>query len=289
VRWRPGGFAPDRQPDGNSVLFDGPQGTVVVDTGRHIEHTQALLDAVGSRTLAAVVVTHWHLDHLGGVTVVRRARPGVRVWGSSAVGPALNGWLADSRRDMRTALDRGQVDAATAAMMRIDLALIDAGTALQPDVVVDAPGTLAAGGPPLQIGLARHAVTAADLWLYDPRSRVLAAGDLVTLPVPFLDTACAPRWRATLDDLAALPFTTLVPGHGEPLDRAGFEAWRAGFGALQDCAASEAPHAECAARWRQALGTRWPQDDRHATSLLDHYLQDVLRGPAARRDRFCPR
>ncbi|MBX3608161.1 MAG: MBL fold metallo-hydrolase [Piscinibacter sp.] len=288
VRWLPGSFAPGRQPDGNSVLFDGPAGSVIVDTGRHVVHTQALLDALDGRPLLAVVNTHWHLDHLGGNLLLRRHRPQTRVWASDAVRPAIGGWLADSRRQMEAALASGQVDAATAAMMRIDLALIDAGDQLAPDVAVAAPGPLAAEGLALQLGLARSAVTAADLWVWDPRSRVLAAGDLVTLPVPFLDTACAPGWRAALAELDALPFETLVPGHGAPLDRAGFAGWRRAFGALLDCAASDAPAADCAARWATDLGPRWPADDARARGLLDHYLRDVLRAPPERRNRFCP-
>jgi glyoxylase-like metal-dependent hydrolase (beta-lactamase superfamily II) len=290
VRWLPGSFVPGRQPDGNSVLFDGPAGTVAVDTGRHAEHTHALLAAVGAQPLAAVVNTHWHLDHLGGNAIVRAERPGTPVWASDAVRPAIAGWLADSRRDMAAALAAGKVDAATAAMMRIDVALIDAGDKLAPDVEVAAPRTLAAGGLALHLGVARDAVTAADLWVWDERSRVVAAGDLVTLPVPFLDTACAPRWQTALADLDALPFQILVPGHGEPMSRADFAAWRGAFGALLDCAASDAPDAACAERWITGLGPRWPAArDRGARAMLAYYLREHLRAPAARRDRFCPR
>ena len=60
-------FDPGRQPDGNSVIFIGPRGLVVVDSGRHAEHTQALLDFASARRtpIAVVVNSHWHLDHLG--------------------------------------------------------------------------------------------------------------------------------------------------------------------------------------------------------------------------------
>ena len=50
--------------------------------------------------------------------------------------------------------------------------------------------------------LEARAVTAGDVWLFDPATRVLAAGDLVTLPAPFLDTACPERWKAALDRVA---------------------------------------------------------------------------------------
>ena len=72
-------------------------------------------------------------------------------------------------------------------------------------------------GRRLQVNLAPFAATEGDVWLYDPASRLLVAGDLVVTEVPFMDTACAEGWRRALDAIAATPFTTLIPGHGDPM------------------------------------------------------------------------
>lgn len=287
-----GEFDPARQPDGNSVVFAGPRGLVVVDTGRHAAHTQALLDFAAARAqpIVLVVNSHWHLDHLGGNALLREKLPGLKIIASDAVEPALAGWLAQSRRDMQAMLDSGRADAATRAMIGVDIALIDAGPRLLPDVALSAARTTVDGaGRPLLIGLARDAVTGADLWLYDAATRVVAAGDLVTLPVPFLDTACAPRWRAALADLDALPFEILVPGHGAPMTRADVATWRGAFGALLDCAAGDTPARACADGWIAALGTLLPAGEQgRARAMLDYYLGEHLRAAPARRDRFCP-
>lgn len=287
-----GAFDPARQPDGNSVVFAGPRGLVVVDTGRHAEHTQALLDFAAARgqPIVLVVNSHWHLDHLGGNALLREKLPGLKIVASDAVGPALAGWLAQSRRDMQAMLDGGRADAATRTMIGIDIALIDAGPRLLPDVALSAARTTVDdAGRPLLIGLARDAVTGADLWVYDAAVRVVASGDLVTLPVPFLDTACAPRWRAALADLDALPFETLVPGHGPPMTRADFATWRGAFGALLDCAAGDAPARACADGWIAALGALLPAGEQgRARAMLDYYFGEHLRAAPARRDRFCP-
>jgi hypothetical protein len=76
----PGRFERSRQPDGNSLLLEGRDGLVVVDSGRHIEHLAALQAWVGERRqpLRAVINTHWHLDHLGGNAALRRFAPGLR-------------------------------------------------------------------------------------------------------------------------------------------------------------------------------------------------------------------
>lgn len=285
-----GTFAPGRQPDGNSVIFAGPRGLLIVDTGRHIEHTRALIDfsLQRSQPIVAALNTHWHLDHLGGNALLRERVPGLQVWASNAVAPALAGWLADSRRDMLAMLGAGQADAPTQAMLRTDIALIDLGPKLLPDVTVDAARTLDVIGKPLQIGFQSHAVTAGDLWVFDPASRVLAAGDLVTLPVPFLDTACAPRWRQALSRVDAVPFETLVPGHGAAMDRAAFHRWRDAFGGLLDCAASAATASACAQGWVEALGPLLPASEQgRARGMVGYYLAEHLRAAPPGRDRFC--
>ena len=286
-------FAAGEQPDGNSVLFAGPRGLVVFDTGRHVAHTRALVDYAAARgtPVVAVVNSHWHLDHLGGNAWLRGQARGATFYASEAVEPALHGWLADSRRDMQAMLDAPEdqrPDAATQAMLRIDIALIDQGAALLPDVVVRGARTLDANGRALRIGHEGPSATAADLWVFDPAARVLASGDLVTLPAPFLDTACAPGWRAALAHLDAQPFDTLVPGHGAPMSRADFVRWRHAFEGLLDCAASDATTASCSAGWVRDLGPLLAEDQRaKAVRMTTWYLDQHLRAAPERRDRFC--
>jgi hypothetical protein len=105
-------------------------------------------------------------------------------------------------------------------------------------------------------------------------------GDLVTLPAPFLDTACPRGWSAALGQVWATPFTTLVPGHGPVMDRPRFALYRRAFDALLDCAASPATKAECAAAWTDSvkplLGPD-PVDARRAQGMTEYYVSEVLR------------
>ena len=39
----PGAVPPDKGPDGNSIILDAPDGLIVVDTGRHPEHSAKIL------------------------------------------------------------------------------------------------------------------------------------------------------------------------------------------------------------------------------------------------------
>lgn len=280
VHWVPGTYAPPRQPDGNSVLFATPGGWLVVDSGRHPAHARAVLAATAGEPVRALLNTHWHLDHVGGNPALRAAWPELRVYASPAIDGALQGFLADYAGQLRALLAR-EPRAAAAEDWRAELGRIERGAGLRPDRVLRGDTVLVVGGREFRVGFAA-AATEGDLWLLDPASGVLAAGDLVTLPAPFFDTACPERWRAALARLEALPFTRLVPGHGAPLDRAAFADWQRAFGRLLDCAAGDAADADCIAGWQADAGRLLPGEAgrAQAAALLGYYLPAVLRNPA---------
>lgn len=285
----PGRFVPGAQPDGNTVVVRAPDGLIVIDTGRHAEHVREIVEYAGraGRPVAAVVNTHWHLDHVGGNPALRAAFPALTVYASGALAEARTGFLARYRAQLLEAIAAPGTAAAKEAY-RAEVAIIDAGDALAPDRTVTAGGPLTIAGRELRLGLEAPAVTAADLWVLDPATGVLAAGDLVTLPVPLLDTACPTGWRDALDHLAAVEFTVLVPGHGAPMTRAQFDAYRAGFGHLLACAASPRAEAECADGWLADLGALVPESDRaFARSLLAYYVPNLLRADPARAAGLC--
>jgi glyoxylase-like metal-dependent hydrolase (beta-lactamase superfamily II) len=270
-----GGFEPGRQPDGNTVVFAAPEGLVVFDTGRHPEHGRKILEfaSASRQPIAAVVNSHWHLDHVSGNPRLRAQYPQLRVYASGAIDGAMHGFLANSKQQALQFLAQPDLDAAMQAEIRADIATIDSGKAVYPDVVIDAAGEREFGGRNLQVGFER-AATEGDLWLYDAQSRTLASGDLVTLPVPFLDTACPARWSLALEHLQAVPFETLVPGHGEPMDRTAFATWRKAFDGLLQCAASDADKSACRDGWFRDAAPLLPQADRDRVGgLLDYYIE----------------
>lgn len=286
-----GSFEPGRQPDGNSVMLRGTDGWIVFDTGRHQGHTRRLLTFARASDLpvSAIVNSHWHLDHSSGNRLLRDAWPEAPVFASSAVVTALPGFLADSRRQSEAMIAAGKLQEPMLSDVLGDIATItDAGALLPTETVSrDKAGTIA--GRKVYVGRAEHAVTAGDLWLYDPGTRVLVAGDLVTLPVPFLDTACPAGWQAALGVLEDTEFTLLVPGHGMPMDRAAFETWHAAFDGLLACAASDAPASSCADRWIAGSGGLLPASEHpRARDMLGYYVNDVLRGAGDRATKYCP-
>jgi glyoxylase-like metal-dependent hydrolase (beta-lactamase superfamily II) len=251
----PGAVPPDREPDGNSLVFDAPGGLIVLDTGRHAAHRQAIEDFAASRKapIVAIFNSHWHLDHTSGNAELKRAYPAAKVYASRAVEQALIGFLPKSAEDDRKYLASGQADPKIAEDLKGDIATIEAPRALMPDIPIVTSGHVTVGGRRLEVNLAANAATAGDVWLYDEASRVAASGDLVTLPAAFLDTACPAGWAEALDRISATPFRTVIPGHGRPLTRSEFETYRKAFKTLIACAASDRDKGECAAGWTASV------------------------------------
>jgi glyoxylase-like metal-dependent hydrolase (beta-lactamase superfamily II) len=282
----PGGIEPGRQPDGNSVIIEGPQGVVVVDTGRHAAHGDAILAATDGKPIVAIVNSHWHLDHTSGNPRIKAKFPGALVYASNAIDEALTGFLADSAKQGRAALASGKLPATIAEDVRDDLATIDHGKALRPDIVISRSQVIALAGRVLKINLAPHAATAGDVWIYDPVSKRVIAGDLVTLPAPFLDTACPEGWEKALDQIAALDFETVVPGHGPVMNREDFTAYHLAFTTFLDCSNSDRPMETCAGGWMNAA-KRW-LTDKEAADFAGYagYYGDLIR--SGKLSKYCP-
>lgn len=273
-----GQFTRGRQPDGNSLVLHGIDGTVIIDTGRHRNHTQRVLRAAtrNGKSPIAVINTHWHLDHIGGNLVVRERFPKATIYASGALAAARKGFLAGYREQLANAV--AGMSAEKSAGYRSEMALIDAGDKLAPDEVIVQTGDRTLAGRRLLIGLERNAATEGDVWVLDRASGILATGDLVTLPVPFLDTASPEGWAAALDRLVKVDAKLVVPGHGEPMRPQDLFTYNKAFHELLACARSKRPTADCSDSWFATIGDlARGTDSALAQSAMGYYLENVLR------------
>jgi len=285
-----GRFIAGTQPDGNTVVFTTPDGLVAFDTGRHPEHTQQIIDFANAakKPVAAIVNSHWHLDHVGGNVLLREKYPGVRVYASGAIEDAMHGFLANYHAQLEELVSKARDDTAKQAPLRAELGLIDSGAKLYPDERIGDTATRTIAGHAFRVGFENHAVTAGDVWLFDPTTRVLASGDLVTLPAPLFDTACAAHWKSALGRLAEIDFKVLVPGHGAPMGRADLATYRRAFDRLLECAAGKSPKQACIDGWMSDAAPLIPAgDEKLARGLLDYYVDGNLRGDAAQKAKLC--
>ncbi len=282
-----GSFTPDRQPDGNSVMLNTSIGYVVVDTGRHREHADRIIDKARAShvPLAAIFNTHWHLDHISGNIALQEAFPSIAIHSHRpALEEALSGFLARGAESNRKRLADPALDAAQREDARIDLATVEAGARLYPTMSIERRTTIMIGDRTLEIHVAQ-AASAGDLWLYDPRTRLVIVGDLITLPAPFLDTACPAKWRTELNAILATPFKQLAPGHGRMINRADVTLYRDAFGALLDCAAASSEAELCADQWSKAAAPLLDEasgGSARAKGYAQYYVENTLRKPETR-------
>ncbi len=283
-----GAMLPGRGPDGNTVVFDAPEGLIVVDTGRHAWHSDAILAYAKSRNrpIAAIVNTRWHLDHTSGNGRVKAGQPGARVIATNAINRALaeGGFLARNLETSRAMLDDPKLSDTGTEEVRIFVATMAASDSLRPDVVVCESRDRPIAGRSLELGITDGAVTDADIWIYDKATGVAVVGDLVTFPAPFFETACPAAWRKSLDAVWALPFETALPGHGEPMSRAQFDAWRGAFNRFMDCVEDDSAAGQCAAVWADGIAgfTAGDEQARNAALRYAEYYTGMLRGHGGR-------
>jgi glyoxylase-like metal-dependent hydrolase (beta-lactamase superfamily II) len=285
----PGSFVPGSGPDGNSIFLDAPEGLILVDTGRHPAHQEKLVSFAkeyGGR-IAAIVNTHWHLDHAGGNAEINAVWPDAPLYASTAIEGAISGFFEESRVRVAEFLETGQASAELEAEIARDLAAMDDVASLKPAVPVVSSGEMTIAGRPLTVNLAKYAVTQGDVWIYEPREQLVIAGDLVVAMVPFMDTACAEGWRDALDTIAATDFQTLVPGHGDPMSRGQFMQWRGAFNNLLDCAAGESLRADCISGWLRDAAEFIPEGETRVEGMVGYYIDTRLRAEPEERSRYC--
>lgn len=280
----------DKGPDGNTVVLDAPKGLIVFDTGRHPEHAQAILDYAKSRhrPIAAVVNSHWHLDHTTGNWDIRRAYPSVDIYASNALEGALATFLRNSRAQTDAMLADSKTPPATRDQLLRGRAVIDHPERIRPNHIIPRSGRMTIAGRPLEVHLARFAATEGDVWIYDPKTRTAIVGDLVVNLVPFMDTACPDGWSKALREVAAVPFTTLIPGHGSMMTRADFAAWALAFDNFMKCGHSDADKKICIDGWeRDAAKFIDDAHRKYVSGAADYYLTTRLRSSLEEQQRYC--
>lgn len=287
----PGQVTPGKGPDGNSIFLETPRGLILVDTGRHPEHRDKLLAyaAQRKRPIIAIINTHWHFDHTTGNREILNAFPRADVIASRAIdGPLYKAFAAKNRKDTEAFVASGQASPAQLAEIRRGFAAMDDPAALRAKRPVDRSGRRVVGGRALQVNLAPYAATEGDVWVYDPKARLVIAGDLVVGLVPFMDTACPEGWARALDAIAKLPFQTLIPGHGDPMTRADFLTWKTAYNHFVECGRSTAPKEQCIVGW-QRDAARFIDEARreYVRQAADYYLTTRLRSSAAEQRKYC--
>ena len=186
----------------NAGFVVTPGGVVVMDALGSPILAQKLIAEIGKVTnqkVVAVIVSHYHADHIYGLQEFKKI--GAKIY---AQGEGRNYLSSETAKQRLIA-------------SRIDFApWVNANTQLiSADVWIDKQSKLNIGGVEFLISRVGPAHAPEDLMVYVPSEKVLFAGDLVFRGrIPFVGNADSKGWLIALDEIAKLNPNVVIPGHG---------------------------------------------------------------------------
>lgn len=239
-------------------LVVGNRGLLVIDARASTDEGSALRDHVRELSelpVTGVVNTHQHFDH----TLGNAAFDDVPVIGHESLTATLDAHLAETRDEIRRSATH---DPRHEAML--------ASPTRPPDVTFSSAWSTDLGDCLVELMHPGPGHTGGDVVVKVVPDRVAFAGDLVEQSgPPSYGTDCYPLgWGQALDLLVGVcePDATVVPGHGDAVDRDFVQEQRQTIvdvaNQIRSCAASRLPVEE-------ALAQQWPLD----AGLLGHAVR----------------
>jgi cyclase len=232
--------APDTFPQSNTTVVIGERGVLVVDA--------CLLPSAAREDIAEIrrwtnkpvtwlVNTHWHFDHTIGNAAYLEAFPAIQIVATRHTQKAIADWNpgAMARYPARgerfrkilesgknpdgrplTEGERKDYERSIAGLAPV-VAEFEKARQLVPNVAFEKELLVDLGNRPVEIRFLGRGNTGGDTIVYLPKEKILATGDLLVHPVPYLFGGFPLDHPVTLRKMAELDATTIVPGHGEIL------------------------------------------------------------------------
>jgi len=181
----------------------------VVNTHFHNDHNlgnTAYADAFPGVTFIAQAETKKDMDHFGPGSL-RRLQAGIgRVQQALDSGHTPNGHqlTAEERQQLQEVLARRTTAAADIAKHPFQSATLTFTDSLTIDL----------GGREVRVEFLGRGNTPGDAIVYLPLEKVVATGDLLVEPIPYIYDGYPSEWIVTLERLSRLDAETFLPGHG---------------------------------------------------------------------------
>jgi glyoxylase-like metal-dependent hydrolase (beta-lactamase superfamily II) len=271
------------QPLGNVTVIEQSDGLVLVDAGgsrRAGLQIARLVRSISDKPVKAILLTHWHADHVLGAAALLETWPSAQLLSSEvtrahlagremamyprdsdpAAEVALQAQLGQTAERMADAAGREGMSAQersgfarTAQDVRAHAAALRGVRLVFPHRVVADGERIEDVEAPIEIRLPGPANTDGDAMAWLPRQQVLVTGDIVVAPIPFGFDVHPSAWAALLERLAASEFRFLIPGHGAVQTDPSYLSRVAGAlrritAQVRSARAADVPAAEIAAR-----------------------------------------
>lgn len=232
--------SPDTFPQGNTTVIIGDREVLVVDScylPSSAKEDIAQIKQWTNKPIRYLVNTHWHYDHTMGNGIYWEAFPSLTIIAHFQTakqsadynpgwferfpkrGDALRKILNEGKDPNGKVLSEGEKKEYAEAIAGLEpvqtefKALVDR----TPNFTFDSKLTINLGNREVQIKHLGRGNTAGDTIVYLPKEKIIASGDLIVYPVPYLFGGYPSDYIKTLDRLNQLDFQTIVPGHGEVL------------------------------------------------------------------------
>lgn len=236
--------APDGFPQGNTTVIIGDKAVFVVDSTywpAAAREDIARIKQWTDKPVRYLLNTHWHFDHTMGNATYADAFPGLTIIAHSETRKEIAGynpgWFerypqrAERFKEM-IATGKAQDGRALTEIEKKDLADSLPGFEpvgleyqkigkrlpdLVPNLAFDHELDVDLGYREVRVMHLGRGNTLGDAIVYLPKEKVIAAGDLLDYPVPYLGGGYPVEEIGTLENMARLDAETIVPGHGDVL------------------------------------------------------------------------
>lgn len=232
--------APDGFPQGNTLVVIGEKKVLVVDSCLLPSSTRQDIEQIRKWTdkpVTYLVNTHWHFDHTLGNATYAAAFPGLQIIAHKHTAKLLAEWnpgamarypgrveqfrkfLASGKKpdgSPMTDADRRDFQHAVDGNTAVSAEMKNAVQATA-DITFDHELVLDLGNRTAEIRFLGRANTAGDTVIYLPKEKIIAVGDMLDHPVPYLFGGFPVDLISTLKALSEIDAQTIVPGHGDVL------------------------------------------------------------------------
>jgi glyoxylase-like metal-dependent hydrolase (beta-lactamase superfamily II) len=235
------------QPRGNVTIVEQRRGVVLIDSGGSPSGAEQVIEEVRARTrkpVTAIVLTHWHGDHVLGAARLLEEWPRARLIATTATGASLSSpslarfmpgddaaanaalqeniaggvaYLNAQANDETLALDERLSFAQAANELQLYGLDMQRARRLAPNEVFDETLTLNDAYAPVEVRFVGRANTDGDAVAWLPRQRILITGDVAVAPVPYGFGSYPQSWIGVLRHLKTYDAAAIVPGHGAPM------------------------------------------------------------------------
>jgi len=232
--------APDTFPQSNTMVIVGDRGVLVVDScllPSSAREDIAQIRQWTNEPVTYLVNTHWHFDHTLGNAAYLEAYPAIQIvatrhtqktiadWNPGAVaryparGERFRKILESGKNPDGRPLTEGERKDYERSIAGLTPVVAEMKNVVQvvPNVAFDRELRVDLGGRAVEIRFLGRGNTGGDTIVYLPKEKILATGDLLVHPVPYLFGGFPLDHPRTLRAMAELDATTIMPGHGEIL------------------------------------------------------------------------